>query len=92
MPVMFTKVSFPHGYADMAEYLRKEFAPLPAGQSVEVVALPKGARFDTMEGGRQTILTDDNFESAAREVEANYRQFDSQAAPGERLYIVYRRI
>jgi len=90
--LIFTKVSFPHGYDDMVDYLRQEFASLSFNQAVAVVVLPKGTPFSTMNGAALTVLNADNFEDAAREIDSNYREYHSYTTAGERLYIAHMRI
>lgn len=90
--LIFTKMSFPHGFASMAAHLREMFAPLPENKAVPVIVLPKSARFSTMEGARMTVVTADNFDDAVRQIDANYREFAAETTQSERIYIAYMQV
>jgi hypothetical protein len=91
MHVILTKVSVPHGFNGLVDYLKNLFGPLPAEQAIAVIAMPKAASFATMEGGRLTVVTAENFDSALREIDSNFREFDQAIVSGQRIYLAYTR-
>jgi len=89
--LILTKISFAHGFTGMAQYWRNELAGLASDDVAVVVVSSKKSLF-AVESSRLTVVTDDNINRTADEIEANHREFDADTSDGERIYIGYARM
>lgn len=92
MRFTLTKVSFPRDYQGMTEYLLQEFGTLLPNQAATVMALPPGASFFTMDGGKLTIVTLDMLDSAVQSIAEDCRRFAGDMPAGERFYLLIGKV